>query len=86
MMNMTKFQIGKSGVTPGVIDSLVLAVKNHKQVRISTLKASGRTRDTMPAMAEDIAGKLRDKLREPFTTRVIGFTIILIRETKYARK
>ena len=68
-----RFQIGKFGVTSGVIDSLELALKNHKQVRISTLKASGRDRTTIQTMAQDIVSKLKEKC----DSRVIGFTIII---------
>jgi RNA-binding protein YhbY len=55
------------------IESLELALKNHKQVRISTLKASGRNRENIKLMAEDIISKLKEKCEYA----VIGFTIII---------
>lgn len=69
------FQIGKFGVTPGVIESLSLALKNHKQVRISVLKSSGRNRENI----EEIAKELVSKLKENCTYTIVGFTIILAR-------
>lgn len=73
MKTTTKFQIGKLGVTQGVIDSLTLALKTHKQIRISTLKASGRNKENMKIMANEIISKLITKCG----FRIIGFTIIL---------
>jgi len=78
MKTITKFQIGKFGITPGVIDSLELALKHHRQVRISALKASGRNRDIMNKMGEEIVSKLKEKC----DYRTIGFTIILIKKAE----
>lgn len=78
MKTIAKFQIGKFGVTQGVADSLKLALMNHKQVRISVLKASGRTRDNMEQMAQDLVDKLKI-LGENCVYKTIGFTIILIK-------
>ena len=68
-----KFQIGKKGVTPGVIESIKLILKTHKHVRISTLKSSGRDRVKIHEMAKQII----DKIGFPCASRVIGFTIII---------
>ena len=75
MKKITRFQIGKFGVTEGVIESLELALKNHKQVRISTLKSSGRNRENIEKMAEEITSKLKERCEY----RIIGFTIILVK-------
>jgi RNA-binding protein YhbY len=72
-----KFQIGKNGITPGVIDSLSLVFKAHKQVRVATLKSSGRNRDSIEKIALDLSSKLSEKLGGVFNHTVIGFTIIL---------
>lgn len=68
-----KFQIGKQGITQGVLDSLQLAFKNHKNVRISVLKSSGRDKTSISAMGEEIVSRLPG--RHGF--KIIGFTIIL---------
>jgi RNA-binding protein YhbY len=80
MKTITKFQIGKFGVTEGVLDSLELALKHHKQVRISILQAAGRARDLPNKLGEEILLKLKEKnISCEFKT--IGFTIILIKRT-----
>ncbi len=73
MKKITTFQIGKFGTTPGVIDSLELSLKNHKQIRISALKSSGRNRENIEQMAQDIVSKLK----EHCDYAIIGFTIVL---------
>ena len=76
MKRITAFQIGKFGITDGVIESLSLALKNHKQVRISVLKASGRDRGNIEKMAQDIVSKLKEKC----DYKIIGFTIIITKQ------
>lgn len=70
------FQIGKNGLTQGVIDSLDLSLKDHERVRISVLKSSGRDRDSMKLMAHEIC----DKVSYNCTSTILGFTIILKRQ------
>lgn len=77
-MEQTKFQIGKNGITPGVIESLHLAFKKHKLVRISALKSTGRDKQKIKEMAEELAQKLKTKTHH-FTYGIIGFTILLRR-------
>ncbi len=76
-MNTVKFQIGKSGVTPGVISSLALAFKTHKCVRIVLLQASGRTKSTLDSTAQKICEELAKKIPARFDYTTIGFIIIL---------
>ena len=68
-----KFQIGKGGLTDGIIDSLDLCFKTHKVVRISVLKGAGDFRKKMKDMAKELAGKLSGD----FSYKVIGFTIVM---------
>ncbi len=70
---IAKFQIGKQGITQGVIESLALALKNHKQVRVSVLKSSGRDKTIIREMALELQNKIPIK----FNYRTIGFTIII---------
>lgn len=76
-MKETKFQIGKNGITHGVVESLNLALKTHDRVRISTLQASGRNKDLVKKMAEEIEKSVNYKVK----SRIIGFTIILKRQS-----
>jgi len=75
MMSEAKFQIGKSGITQGVIDSLNLALKNHKRIRIAVLKSAARDKEKLKLMADDLCSKLVAKCGY----RILGFTIILVR-------
>ncbi|MEK6850603.1 MAG: YhbY family RNA-binding protein, partial [Nanoarchaeota archaeon] len=55
-----KFQIGKGGVTDGVISALAAIFKSHKQIRISMLKSSGRDRNSIEKIATDISRRLSE--------------------------
>ncbi|MFH1271195.1 MAG: YhbY family RNA-binding protein [Nanoarchaeota archaeon] len=72
---LAKFQIGKNGLTEGTIKSLELALKNHKQIRISVLESNGRDKTKMKSLAQEILKKIPHKCNY----RIIGFTIILIK-------
>ena len=78
----TKFQIGKSGINLGVIESLNNTFKNHKFVRVSLLKSSGRDRDNMKKIAEDLTKKLNGN----FKYTIIGFTIVMRRVGKMNKR
>ena len=79
---LAKFQIGKSGITEGIIKSLSLALKNHKQVRISVLKSCCRDRDELKKIAQQIVNKQPHKLN----CKIIGYTIILIKQSNKQKK
>jgi RNA-binding protein YhbY len=72
-----KFTIGKKGLTQGVIESLNLALKTHTQIRISTLKSATRNKEKLIQIAEEIISKLNYKSNY----RIIGFTILLRKQT-----
>ena len=73
---MAKFQLGKQGLTQQFIDSISLAFKNRKQVRISVLKSC--TRDKTKVI--EIAEKIKEKLALKTRYRIIGFTLIFIKQ------
>lgn len=75
MILEAKFQIGKSGLTEGVVQSLNSVLKTHSRVRISVLKSFNRDKDKIKMLAEDICSKVKKKC----TYKIIGFTIILMR-------
>jgi len=74
-----KFQIGKNGVTEGVINSIALGLKTHKSVRISLLKSTERNRKIVLEFAEKIKKDITEKTGKEYRYRIIGFTIILRR-------
>ncbi len=77
-----KFQIGKLGVTSGVIESLNSAFKTHKSIRISLLKSFERDRTKINEIADELASKLRGN----YKYTIIGFTIVLRKVGKLARR
>ncbi len=78
MIHEVKFQIGKNGVTPGIIESLNLYLKTHNQIRISILKSADRDKNKAIEMAESI----KNQIAYQSYYRIIGFTIILKRLSK----
>ncbi|MBI2632667.1 YhbY family RNA-binding protein [Candidatus Pacearchaeota archaeon] len=72
-----KFQIGKNGITEGILNSLTLVFKNHKQVRINALKSSGRDKEIIVKLADNISNELSRRLSCSLRYRIIGFTIVL---------
>lgn len=69
-------QIGKQGLTPSFIETVISAFKHHKQVRISVLKSATRNKEELKKMALEIIDKLPLKVKH----RLIGYTIILIKQ------
>jgi RNA-binding protein YhbY len=70
-----KFQIGKQGITEGVINSLNQDIKTHRQVRISVLKSATRNREELKQIVETLKTKIKTKC----SYRTIGYTIIIIK-------
>lgn len=66
-------QMGKAGLTKAFIKSLRKAFKYREIVKISVLRSSTRDREELQAMAKEIC----KALGENFTSKTIGFTIIL---------
>lgn len=75
-----KFQIGKQGLTDGVIQSIALALKNHKQVRVSVLKSAREDKSKIKEIAEEITSSIPH-----LKHRIIGYTIILVKQLKKKR-
>ena len=72
-----KFQIGKDGVTEGVVLSLSLAFKTHKIIRISVLKNQSPSKEKVREIADELSSKLGELLDCSFQYTLVGFTIIL---------
>ena len=78
MNAIAKFQVGKNGITDGVIVALSLVFKTHTQVRVSMLKSSGRDRTTTALLAKEMTEKLASINKDSnFDYKMIGFTVIL---------
>lgn len=81
MISQAEIQIGKNGITENFIISLKNIFKTHINVRISVLKSSGRDREKIKEMSEQIL----EKLGSNYSSRIIGFTIVLKKWRKPVR-
>lgn len=70
---VAKIQIGKQGVTDGLIISLKNSFKSSKNVRVSVLKSCCRDREEL----REIEAEILKRLGPNFSSRVIGYTIAL---------
>jgi len=70
-----KFQIGKQGITDGVLESLNNTIKTHRQVRISVLKSATRDREELKKLVEE----LKQKIKLKCDYKILGYTIIIIK-------
>ena len=66
-------QIGKNGLTDGVITTIKNAFANRNDVKVSVLKAAGHDKEKVREIADKIIGGLGNK----FTYRIVGFSIFL---------
>ena len=82
MSSELKFQIGKNGITSGVIDALNLGLKTHSHIRISVLKSAERDRKNITKMADEIC----EKLSYHCDYKILGFTIILKKQSSKPKK
>lgn len=71
------YQLGKNGVTAGVVNAINLNLKNHSRLRISVLKALTRDRTKLKEIADEIVSKVSYKSHY----KIIGFTIILKKQS-----
>jgi RNA-binding protein YhbY len=72
---IAKLQLGKQGITPNFVQTATSALKNRRQIRISVLASTGRTRESMNELAEKLISQLPISCRY----KVVGFTIIIIK-------
>lgn len=70
-------QVGKQGITKGMLDLLEKTFKNHELVKISVLKSATRNREELKQMAEHLCSELRIRAKKDFTSRIIGFTLFV---------
>jgi RNA-binding protein YhbY len=76
-----EIQIGKNGVTEGLLTRLRNDFKTHELVKIHVLKSAGHDKKKVT----EISGELLDKLGKNYTCRVIGFTLIIRKWRKNKR-
>jgi RNA-binding protein YhbY len=70
---ISHMQLGKNGLTEGFLSTLKSHFDNHLSVKISVLKNATRDRGEL----KEIADKIKLHLGDKFTTKIIGYTIIV---------
>lgn len=70
-------QIGKQGLTKGMIDLIEKMFQNHELVKIAVLKTCTRDREEMKKLAQDLCSELMRRFKKEFTFRIVGFTIFM---------
>ena len=73
-----RFQIGKNGITPGIIEGLNNAFRTHRTVRVSLLKSAGRDRTEKKKIADELC----EKLDGGYKYTIIGFTLVMRKTAK----
>lgn len=81
MVRTSEIQIGKQGITNNFISTIKNNFQRHDQVRVKVLKSARDDKDTVKRYSEQILEKLGDN----YSSRVIGFTIILRKWRKAIR-
>lgn len=71
-------QVGKNGLTDGVIEQARKMLEKEKAIKVTLLKSSTRDRKE----AKEIADKLASSLGDKFQYRLIGYTIVLKKHRK----
>ena len=75
------FQIGKSGLTEGIIENLKNCFKDRENVKIHILKSAGHDKEKI----KDIAKEIIEKLGIKYTYKIVGFTIFVKKWRKVRR-
>ncbi|MGC9309986.1 MAG: YhbY family RNA-binding protein [Candidatus Nanoarchaeia archaeon] len=73
MKAIKKLQIGKNGLTEAFIEQLTKMFNNRSMVKISILKSACRDKQE----ADDIGKQIIDKLGNNFSSRRIGYTLVI---------
>ena len=81
MKKIGNSQIGKQGITDKFISTLKDHIKKSENIKISVLKNATRERNEMGKLSETIL----DKLGRKYTSRIIGFTIVVKKWRKNVR-
>jgi len=73
MKRIGNIQIGKQGITENFVETLKNYFKNRENIKISVLKNATRNKNEINKFSEEIL----EKLGEKYTSRIIGFTIVV---------
>jgi len=80
-MTSIEMQLGKNGITENFIETLKNRFEKFQNVRISVLKSAGHDKKKI----KEYSDELLEKLGKNYTSRTIGFKIILKKWRKPVR-
>jgi RNA-binding protein YhbY len=66
-------QVGKNGLTSGIVENIKNCFKTHNDVKICMLKSAGHDKKKV----KEIAEKIQTELGKKYTYKIVGFTIFL---------
>ncbi len=81
MQVVKRIQLGKKGFTDNFLETLRDHFKKYQNVKVSVLKSSTRDRQEL----KEISEKILDGLGKNYTSRIIGYTIVLKKWRKPVR-
>jgi len=81
-MTIREIQLGKNGITENFMSTLKTYFDKVRTVKISVLKSARENKFDV----QEYSKNLLNKLGENYTSRVIGFTIVLKKWRKPQRK
>ena len=82
MPKVGNVQLGKEGITENFIQGLKNNFKNYENMKISVLKSVTRDKKEI----KEISEKILNELGKNYTSRTIGFTIVLKKWRNKVRK
>ena len=78
----TEIQLGKNGITDNFVQNLKNCFDSYETVRISVLKSAGHEKGKIKEFSEE----LLEKLGKNYTSKIIGFKIIMKKWRKAKRE
>ena len=75
-------QLGKQGITNNFIETLKNHFKSHENIKVSVLKGAGHDKTKVKEYSKEIL----EKLGNNYTSKIIGFTIVLKKWRKAVRE
>lgn len=76
----SKIQVGKKGLTDGLLTAIDNAFNTRKVVKVNLLKSATRDKREVEEMAEKIVDYLRDSRDENYSFETRGFTITISKD------
>jgi len=81
MPRISSIQLGKKGITENFIEDLKNHFKKFENIKISVLKSATRDKKEIKKFSDEIL----ESLGKNYTSKIIGFTIILKKWRKAQR-